>query len=265
MPARFRARVVSVVAHGCASELLLEVPHPFRAEPGQFLHVYCGDGAGRILRRPYSLYDGGDGKASLLVKKVGKGSQWLAGRKVGDYIDCLGPLGRAFELPNGRGNHVLIAGGTGIAPLRFLHKRMKAARIDAPLFWGMEHGDDYGDLPDVLRGEIDLRTASRDGGIGFEGTVIGLFRADEERKLDGVYACGPKGMLAVVAETIVGRGYACFQVSLEERMACGVGACRGCAVPGTDRDGGYLAVCKDGPVFDGGEIDWERICALIPR
>lgn len=258
MPGRFVAPIVGKRDHGCVTELVMETPVSFQAEPGQFVHVHCGGGSGRILRRPYSLYDVRDNTAALLVRVVGTGSEWLAVREAGESIDFLGPLGRGFSAASS-GRYALVAGGTGLAPLRFLERHMRALGVEVVMYWGMDRGDDYGGLPGLLEREMDLRPASLDGTLGFKGGVLDLFYAGESGDFDGVYACGPRGMLTGLAETIRSRGYDPFQVSLEERMACGVGACRGCAVPSVVPAGGYLMVCGDGPVFNGREIDWKRV------
>jgi dihydroorotate dehydrogenase electron transfer subunit len=255
---RIVAEVVARRSFGRCAELVLEVPASFKAEPGQFIHIYCG-APGLILRRPFSLFDVRDGKASLLVREVGSGSAWLSNRDVGDKLDFLGPLGRGFRMKDGESKNLLLAGGTGIAPLRFLAAEMRDRDIEATVFWGMESEDEFRGLARRLEGECELRLATIDGGKGFEGSVIGLFKTYGKDEYNCMYACGPRGMLAALAETIDKNEIAALQVSLEERMACGVGACRGCVVPAAEPDGGYLTACKDGPVFFGSELDWRRI------
>ena len=257
MAERISAQVAAVKPLGCASELVLEMPPTFAAEPGQFVHVHCG-GTGLILRRPYSLYDVKDGTASLLVREVGAGSAWLREREVGERLDMLAPLGRGFELHEGREN-ALVAGGTGIACMRFLAARMRERSMKAVVFWGVENGGEYGGLPAFLQGETDLRLASMDGSLGHKGNVVDLFESAGASEFDAIYACGPRGMLSALAERIGDGKLGDLQVSMEERMACGVGACRGCAVPAARPQGGYVTACKDGPVFYGWELDWRRI------
>lgn len=257
MADRLEAEVVSLKSFGCASELKLEVPTYFTAEPGQFVHVRCR-GEGQILRRPYSLYATGKGTAALLVKEVGAGSAWLRSREVGEKLDLLGPLGRGFTLPD-EGECVLVAGGAGIAPLRFLAARIMENGIRPAVFWGVEGEDEYAGLPSLLEKEMELHLACMDGSRGHKGSVVGLFETSNVRGFSAVYACGPRGMLAALAAGIGEDGLAALQVSMEERMACGVGACRGCVVPAAQPAGGYLTACKDGPVFYGRELDWRRI------
>jgi len=240
------------------TSIVLEMSKSFQAESGQFLHILCGNQGGRILRRPYSLFDAASGSASLLIKRGGPGSSWLADREEGEEIDCMGPLGKPFSFA-ASDRCMLIAGGAGIAPIAFLYKKMSARGMRPELFWGIERGGDYGQLPRLLREELHAEIASQDGSTGYEGTVLELLQSQERRGIDAVYACGPRGMLIDLAE-MVSRDYgARLQFSFEERMACGIGACKGCVVPASEPPGGYLTVCKDGPVFDGKELDWQRL------
>ncbi len=257
MVSRLEAEVVSLTSFGCASELTLETPASFTAEPGQFVHVRCR-GEGLVLRRPYSLYAAGKGTAALLVRQAGAGSAWLRSREVGEKLDMLGPLGRGFTLPDA-GKSVLVAGGAGIAPLRFLAVRMLENGIQPTVLWGVEGEDEYEGLPSLLEKEMELYLACMDGGRGHKGSVVSLFENSVSEEPGGVYACGPRGMLTALAASIGEEGLAALQVSMEERMACGVGACRGCVVPAAQPSGGYLTACKDGPVFYGRELDWRRI------
>lgn len=257
LPGKHGAEVTGRRRAGSFVELVMEVRGPFEAEPGQFVQVRC-DGPGLILRRPYSIYGLRGNSLSLLVREVGPGSAWLCAAGVGQAIDLLGPLGRGFTLPNG-GRHALVAGGTGIAPLSFLASRIKERDGDAVVFWGLDRGDECGDLYGELESEFDLRMATMDGSAGYTGSALALFEASGAERFTNIYACGPRGMLAGLAESIGSEALVRLQVCMEERMACGVGACRGCVVPAASPQGGYLTACKDGPVFGGRELDWQRI------
>jgi len=263
LPARYLVAVVGRRDYGCASELVCEVPDDFRPHPGQFVHVACG-GDGRILRRPFSVFDRGEGTASILVREAGEGSSWLKRRGPGDRLDILGPLGRGFDLC-AEGGRLLVAGGAGIAPLRFLAKRLLEEGETCLVAWGMGEAAEYGVLPDVLKKEADVRLACLDGSGGHAGSAVDLAMQLDRESAGQVYACGPREMLLSLAarmEEVDREGLARLQVSVEERMACGVGVCRGCAVPVAEPPGAYRAACSDGPVFRGDELDWMRMAAL---
>jgi len=258
LEAAFAAAIVEKKTYGCMTSIVLKMSKNFQAESGQFLHVLCGIQGERILRRPYSLFDAASGSASLLVKRAGPGSSWLADREEGEEIDCMGPLGRPFSFA-ASDRCILIAGGAGIAPIAFLSKKMSAQGIRPELFWGIERGGDYDLLPQLLREELHAEIASQDGSTGYQGTVLELLKSQELQGIDAVYACGPRGMLIDLAEMASRDRETIMQFSFEERMACGIGACKGCVVPASEPPGGYLTVCKDGPVFDGKELDWRRL------
>ncbi len=226
------------------------------AEPGQFAHLLCGEDSSRTLRRPFSIMDCSSGSLSFLIRVVGEGTAWLAERKAGDRLDMLAPLGRGFN-PDGCKKPLLVAGGTGLAPLQFLAKRLLEAQgYSARLIWGLNCGEDFGDLPAWLDGQIDLSLATCDGTAGMKGTAIELLERElENGDYDAVFACGPEGMLAAMGPLLEKHALRC-QVSVEQRMACGIGACFGCAVKRSGPDESYLRACLDGPVFDYSELAW---------
>jgi dihydroorotate dehydrogenase electron transfer subunit len=254
---RFNATVGEKTTYGGLALIRFEAEIELQAEPGQFVHVLCGDAAGRILRRPYSVFSSDQAVFSLLVKRVGPGSEWLASREAGEKIDCMGPLGNGFSFEEGE-RSMLIAGGVGLAPLAFLFRRMRSQGTTPLLFWGIEGATEYGNLPGQIVREFAAKLSCEDGSMGFGGTVLELFEVEHTGEIDCVYACGPRAMLAAIAE-MARRDAVQAQFSMEERMACGIGACKGCAVPAYDPEGSYLTVCKDGPVFDGKELDWARM------
>jgi len=261
-PHLFKATLLERRDYGCASELVFRVPPGFQPQPGQFLHLLC-DGEGRVLRRPFSVF-GHDGRsASVLVREVGGGSAWLRRRIPGDELDVLGPLGRGFDLDVEGEEALLVAGGAGVAPLAYLGRRLGERGAKATLLWGMESGEEYGALPERLGEEIDLRLATADGSRGKRGTVLDLLPPGRPEAGFRYYACGPRPMLLALASRLVPGRLSSLQVSVEERMACGLGACRGCAVPVADPPGGYRAACREGPVFGGEELDWERLRVSI--
>ncbi len=226
------------------------------AKPGQFVMLRVSESSDPLLRRPFSVCSTRDGAILLLLYRVvGKGTRIMAGTKAGSLLSVLGPLGRGFEAPGAGEACLFVAGGMGIAPLAFLARSLgerhisfkagygTAAEIIAPELMGMKG--------------IEIALATDDGSAGYHGPVTGLLEkglGGESRKI--VYSCGPLPMLRKVADRCLEKGVAC-QVSLESAMACGLGACQGCAVkagPGEER--AYLHVCGDGPVFDASAIDW---------
>ncbi|MEW6553148.1 MAG: hypothetical protein AB1384_02545 [Actinomycetota bacterium] len=254
------ARRVEIVAKrrfGKVVELEFEAEVPLGGDPGQFVHVRC-ERWGLVLRRPYSLSGSREKRASILVRDVGAGSAWLCEAEVGQTLDIMGPLGRGFAAGTG-GGHVMVAGGTGLAPLAFLASRLKERGHEATLFWGIEREADYGGLAGELSKEYDLRLATMAGDAGTGGRVLDILSPDDITDAGSLYGCGPMAMLAALAARCTGDILDRLQVCVEERMACGIGACRGCAVPSVDPDGGYLAACRDGPVFEGRELDWKRL------
>jgi dihydroorotate dehydrogenase electron transfer subunit len=257
LPRRYTAEITAKRVFGCLVELELESKTSLEAEPGQFIHIRC-EREGLILRRPYSLAGARGNTVSILVREVGAGSSWLCAAEQGQKLDIMGPLGKGFTIEDGD-RHGLIAGGTGIAPLRFLAGLLAKRGVEATLFWGLDSEKEYHGLADELAKEYDLRLATMDGSAGSAGNVVDLLRDRGMDRFERIYACGPRGMLAAIAENITSATFAEVQVCMEERMACGVGACRGCVVPAASPPGSYLTACKDGPVFRGRELDWSRI------
>lgn len=261
-----RAPIIShyQLAPGCY-RLCIEAPAVAAAAvPGQFLHVRCGSTLDPFLRRPISVNDTDKAKGSvhLLYRVAGRGTALLAQKAAGDVLDVMGPLGRGFNLPAGgekKENIFVAAGGIGIAPVFFLLKELFLRGVTADVFYGAASA---GGL--VLRREIEdmghcLHTATDDGTAGFAGRVTELLAShlSEGRVGDGarLYGCGPRPMLAELcrlADAFGLRG----EISWEERMGCGVGACLGCACQVKDENGGavYRLTCVDGPVFAAGEV-----------
>ncbi len=238
--------------------LRLEAPALARAgRPGQFVMVRCADPGSTdpLLRRPLALHrlHPEQGSVELLVRVVGRGTAWLAARAPGDTFDLLGPLGQGFALPRPGRNLLLVAGGIGIAPLVAVADEALARGCAVVLALGARTAAELYPAT-LLPPEVELHVATDDGSAGRQATVIELLRDPDLGLLpwaDQLMACGPRPMLVELSAAVrAGRlrwrtGFA--QVSLEERMACGVGACLGCVVPTRQ---GYRRVCRDGPVFD---------------
>ncbi len=226
--------------------------------------MHVDTGPERVFRRPFSVAGlGADGEIELLIELRGSGTLALSQMPLGASLRILGPLGTGFTMPavtavkeNG-GSHAealvvsepsaaVVAGGIGVAGIRLLARRLAARGVETTIYVGARSSTDL--LHGTLPKPEEVRIATDDGSTGARGTVCDLFDADAGSLPAGtlVYGCGPRPMLDALARIAARHGLAC-QVSLEEVMACGVGACRGCVVETVD---GYRTVCRDGPVFD---------------
>lgn len=232
------------------------------AKPGQFVHVRCSNVADPLLRRPISLHgiDYEHGTVSLLYQVVGRGTQLLAEMKTGDEIDIMGPLGRGFSVPDGIENVLVIGGGIGVAPLFPLVQALKHYKVKQTVLLGARTADYVIGTTQLAKLDVKVEVATDDGSLGHHGFVTDL--AEKYMKLakpDYFYACGPNPMLKQLLK-VAGNHSLDGQVSLEERMGCGVGACLACvcktkAAGGrTAEDFEYKKVCNEGPVFGAGEV-----------
>ena len=218
------------------------------SKAGQFVHIRV---PGFTLRRPISIceVDKQAGTLRILFDVRGEGTRVLAQTKEGDLLDVMGPLGNGFELLEPNQKAVVVGGGIGVPPML---ETAKSYGKNATAILGFRDKDKIVLTEDFEAQHNRVMLATDDGSAGHHGLVTDLLRKRFEEGLpDIVYACGPKIMLKFVAQMCAEHGVRC-QVSLEERMACGVGACLGCATPIRRDDGSvtYLHVCKDGPVFD---------------
>ncbi len=201
-----------------------------------------------LLRRPFSIHDRFGRTVRLLFKIVGRGTARLADKRPGQKVDLLGPLGQGF--PEVEGSTLLIGGGLGVAPLLFLAKERRR-EDQLRLRLGAARQRELWSLHEFRSLEIEARFFTEDGSLGHKGLVTAGLAAELKKKPAIVYACGPEGMLKEVALAAAQAGVKCY-FSLERRMACGLGACLGCAVEA--RGGGVRRVCQEGPVFEAGEV-----------
>ena len=221
--------------------------------PGQFVHIKCGDGL--LLRRPISVCEwtgSRDGDTLTIVFEVrGEGTSWLADRREGDMLDVLGLLGNGFDM--GDGPYLLVGGGIGVPPMLGCAGASGGA---STAVLGFRSRDKAILLDRFAEDCANYLVATDDGSLGHHGFVDALVRQELEKEhhYRGVLACGPRPMLKNVAKAAAEFGVPC-QVSMEERMGCGVGACLVCAAP--MKDGTVRHVCKDGPVFYAEEVDWD--------
>lgn len=222
-------------------------------EPGQFVTIKVGETPSPLLRRPFSIFSASIVEAmaprvEILYKVVGPVTRLMAQLKPGEQLSVLVPLGNPY--PGSFHRPLLIAGGTGIAGLHFLAQRLLADKIKPTILFGVRNKDELIPLPALAN--ADLQLACEDGAVGFCGDVVTLARKYLDSDFDGVYVCGPKAMLNAL-HPVLPPDLPCF-VSLEETMACGVGACKGCAHPLAD--GNYTSVCREGPVFRWKDLKW---------
>ncbi len=233
------------------------------ARPGQFLHILCGD---HTLRRPISICDCDPEKGivRMVFEIRGEGTAWLADRKTGDSLDVLGPIGHGFDLLpeelSAAGHSkpfeypVFIGGGIGVPPLLYAARLMKNP-ITILGFRNRERvilADEFARLGETL-------VTTEDGSAGIKGFVTApLEEWIKAGKADILYACGPTPMLKSIQKLARAYRIPC-QLSLEQRMACGVGACLGCACK-THKQGKeqYSHVCKEGPVFWSEEVCFDE-------
>lgn len=223
------------------------------ARPGQFIHVRIGDGVDPLLRRPMSICRIGSDTLDLLIRRAGRGSNLMLDRPAGESLDCLGPLGNGFTIHPSARNLLMIGGGSGVAPLMALAEQAVDSELSVVLLFGGRSAEMV--LPAALLPDaVEYAVATDDGTAGRRGMVTELL-PDYLGWADAVYACGPKPMFLSILEIVRRTGVRKpVQVSLEENMACGVGACFGCVVE--TRRGEMKSVCEDGPVFEMRDLAW---------
>jgi len=258
-PQRLHGRVSALAPVSTSMyEVTLELDGPLDFLPGQFCMLNLDGVREMVLSRPFSILHAAGRRLSLLLKVVGAGTRRLVDAGAGTPVVCLGPLGRPFPPPEGGLPQLLLAGGVGLPPLLAWHRRW-GDEADLALFGGR----DGGDVPwDLLAGgwrcSVDARRDVPDGRTASTGTVIDLARSllQDDVAARRVLACGPLPLLRAAAELAGERGWECL-VSVEERMGCGYGVCRGCVVPRADGEG-WATACHDGPVLDAARVDWTR-------
>ncbi|HQE05511.1 MAG: dihydroorotate dehydrogenase electron transfer subunit [Tepidanaerobacteraceae bacterium] len=230
------------------------------ARPGQFLHIRCTDSLSPLLRRPISIADADKktGNIKIIYRVVGQGTQLLCRKRPGDSLDIIGPLGQGFPMPDEGQTPVIVGGGIGVAPLLFLAKSVvKETFCPMPkVFLGFETKQEAFGIEFFESLGIELEICTDDGSLGNKCFPTALLKEYLEQCQDKsklvIYACGPRPMLAGLKDIASAEDITAY-FSMEERMACGVGACLGCSVKSSQ--GAYKKVCKDGPVFEAGEIE----------
>ena len=232
------------------------------ALPGQFVMIRFIEQIDPLLPRPFSIHrlikkeDGTIG-LEILYKVVGKGTHLLSLKQAGDCLSLTGPLGRGFAIPTDAKHIKIVAGGIGVAPMIFFLDRLREQKPDlagVEIFLGGRSKADLVCLDELSSFGLRLHITTDDGSSGDQCLVTDpLEIAVAENRPDIIVACGPMEMLACVAGIAEKYGVAC-QVSIETMMACGMGACLGCAVAGRKSSDKYLHACLNGPVFDAREL-----------
>jgi dihydroorotate dehydrogenase electron transfer subunit len=227
------------------------------ALPGQFVMVQIGTGKDPLLRRPFSIHQtSSDGTLQILFKVVGRGTELLAQCRVGVQLSLLGPLGKGFVIGE-PGKACLVGGGMGIAPMLFLascFQQQNKQGVGPKVILGARNRAELQPLiGDFEALGLEVLAATDDGSFGHHGLVTDVLKNLNLGPDFTVYSCGPRPMLAAIHYLCLKENIRC-QVSVESVMACGMGACLGCAVP--LKAGGYAHACSDGPVFEAGELLW---------
>ncbi len=238
--------------------------------PGQFVMIRPIGAGGPLLSRPLSIYNfvryQNHVTLELLYRVVGRGTELLSQLPPGGEVKILGPLGSGFRIEKTRSQRILLAGGMGVAPITFLAQyleRQVTGKNELNICLGAKNCAEIVGVERIKGIPGLLNIATDDGSLGSCGLVTDLL-PEITRECDPgktmIYACGPMAMLKALAKQLAPTGIPC-QVSIEERMACGVGACLGCAVAVQNRRGirEQKSVCKDGPVFNIQDICWDQL------
>jgi len=228
-----------------------------QAQAGQFVEIKVSDSDDPFLRRPLGIHRVKGDTFEVLCEIVGRGSEILSHKKPGEYLDIIGPLGSGFNPAPGTQHQipVLVAGGMGVAPLVFLAEEIRP-QVKTLVLLGARTRNQLLCEKEFKKMGCDVKIATDDGSLGFKGKVTDLLKKFVPGAIRhspfAIYACGPHPMLKAIAA--ISKEYKIpAQVSLEEHMACGIGACLGCVV---NTRKGMKRVCKEGPVFGAEDIIW---------
>ena len=227
------------------------------AKAGQFVSVYSND-ASKLLPRPISLcgIDRKAGTLRLVYRVTGEhtGTEEFSRLQAGDTMKIMGPLGNGFTVEKGR-KAFLIGGGIGVPPMLQLAKEMKDAGENFQIVMGYRDAGTF--LLDEFKEQGESFVATEDGSVGTKGNVLDAIR-ENHLDADVIYACGPTPMLRALKEYAEEQNMTCY-VSMEERMACGIGACLACVCNSTEKDAHSNVknkrICKEGPVFNAKEVE----------
>lgn len=226
-----------------------ECGSPIEAKAGQFVSVLCNS---LTLRRPFCVYSNNNGRIGILFKERGKGTTYLKSLKENDILSITGPFGNGFKIETKKS--LIIGAGIGTAPVAFLREKLNKLGINNYFIAGFKNKNEI--IERINADEI----CTDDGSYGLKGSVIDyLNELINKHKPQVIYACGPEIVLKIIAQTGIKYGIE-TQISMEKVMACSIGVCRGCII--NIKKGDEItnaSVCKDGPVFYGNEVVWQKI------
>lgn len=253
----FRARISENRQLTADHNLLTFIPlsDTKEPEPGQFYMIGTGgDGYDPLLKRPFSLLRKKGSGVQMLYRIKGRGTMMIRDVKEGSVIDVLGPLGNPYPMPENESVPIIVAGGIGIASVFSLAEKFSRT---AYIFYGARTQSELMFLEELKGFAKELFISTDDGSYGKKGTIVDVLADFFTRNSSLVtrhliYACGPAPLFRSLCEVVRNKGVKTY-VSLEENMACGVGACLGCVTRTVD---GHKSVCKEGPVFDIRDIVW---------
>ncbi|MFI3256531.1 MAG: dihydroorotate dehydrogenase electron transfer subunit [Psittacicella sp.] len=219
--------------------------------PGQFVALLPCESY--TLRRPISIssYDIQNESLTIIYKTFGEGTKYLSTIKEGEYIDTLGPLGKGFDLQNIKeGDEILvIAGGVGVPPMYDLNLKLQELGAKVINVFGFRNKEEAFYF-DEFKSLYETHISTEDGSFGVKGNVSNIIK-NLSLNPKAVFSCGPKGLLNYIQENF--KHIENTQISLEERMACGIGACYACVCK-SQKDGEFFKICSDGPVFNAKEV-----------
>ena len=216
--------------------------------PGQFVEIEI---PGFYLRRPISVCDIESDKLTLIYKTVGQGTAAMARMRAGEELDILTCLGNGYDLTKAGDEVLLIGGGVGVPPLLYAAKELRRAGKKVRAVLGFNTAEEVFGEQEMQAMECEVKVCTLDGSYGEKGVVTEQFTMHNAQcTMPFYYACGPLPMIKAILHTIGTNG----QISMEERMGCGVGICMGCTI---ETHNGYKRVCKEGPVFNAEELTIE--------
>ena len=238
-------------------DLRLKTPAAGYAKPGQFVGLFPPSDA-HLLMRPISICesDGEKEELRMVYRIAGEGTKLISGLKKGDCLEMLSLLGNGFPVEEAAGKKVAVmGGGIGIPPMLFTAKCLKDTGAQTEIYLGYRDKDTF--LSDEFEGYGIVNRVTEDGSVGYKGNVIDAIR-ERDFTPDVILACGPMPMLRAI-KNYAEEKQATAYISLEERMACGVGACLGCVVKTVKKDAhshvNNTRICTEGPVFDAKEVE----------